>query len=534
MKHYFSHRRLQKSLQASRVPLNPDFVARLKSKLLLEAEKMHAVSRLEFNWNHMKRYSFAYLSFLLIIGLGIANFLPQGTLSAQELVSTATTNYESPSGTIYYEKRETTDYQIFPGEVSTEEVWSNDTGDLLWLLNKNNGGKLGSMIKINDVGVPIDYEYPAPAEISEAEQTMADSIKKGTVYCATIEVEGNTRDETLLQVAKENPAYWFISAGTGDATKSKGYGFIETSGSMSVKILLDTILSQMNQSNDISENNNYNLTERSEDEIQKYVLSQSWIDDLNHEQRTDYIFNAQNFTLERQEYYVDETLYSKTVYLGHGTYAASERDTIFDAEAKGLVENPNFTTVIPGYIQESGCYDNRTKLSVEESEAFLATLPKEAREGYKGTVRSVEILIPVNEEPSEEAEVSAFIWPTNSYKISQVFRGDHPGIDITREDDTSEELPEIYAAADGVVISVETGWNAGYGEAIKIDHGNGYVTHYTHLSEFTVEVGDTVTQGQFIGRMGNSGRVYGVTGIHMHFELIYNGVKVDPLDHISL
>jgi murein DD-endopeptidase MepM/ murein hydrolase activator NlpD len=86
----------------------------------------------------------------------------------------------------------------------------------------------------------------------------------------------------------------------------------------------------------------------------------------------------------------------------------------------------------------------------------------------------------------------------------------------------------IYAAEAGTVIRAETGYNGGYGNVIEIDHGNGLVTLYAHNKELYVKEGDSVTRGQTIAFMGNTGRVHGPTGIHTHFEVRVNGVKKNP------
>ena len=78
----------------------------------------------------------------------------------------------------------------------------------------------------------------------------------------------------------------------------------------------------------------------------------------------------------------------------------------------------------------------------------------------------------------------------------------------------------ILASADGeVLISKGSGWNGGYGIYVVIKHSNGTQTLYSHMSATTVSSGDYVKQGQVIGKMGNSGRVNGPTGVHLHFEI---------------
>ncbi len=91
----------------------------------------------------------------------------------------------------------------------------------------------------------------------------------------------------------------------------------------------------------------------------------------------------------------------------------------------------------------------------------------------------------------------------------------------------------IYAAEAGTVIRADYGWSGGYGNVIEIDHGNGLVTLYAHNKELYVDVGDTVQRGQNISWMGNTGLVYGKTGIHVHFEVRLKGVKKNPLLYIQ-
>ncbi len=75
----------------------------------------------------------------------------------------------------------------------------------------------------------------------------------------------------------------------------------------------------------------------------------------------------------------------------------------------------------------------------------------------------------------------------------------------------------IMAAADGtVIVAKSSGWNGGYGEYVVISHANGTQTVYGHMSQVNVSVGDSVSQGQSIGRMGSTGNS---TGNHVHFEV---------------
>jgi len=112
-----------------------------------------------------------------------------------------------------------------------------------------------------------------------------------------------------------------------------------------------------------------------------------------------------------------------------------------------------------------------------------------------------------------------FIWPTSG-RITQRYSWYHPAIDIA-----NKNAPPIVAAAGGKVVTVIYS-RYGYGHHVIIDHGNGYRTLYAHMSNIYVKKGQRVSQGQSIGQMGSTGRS---TGTHLHFEIIKNGVKINPL-----
>lgn len=117
---------------------------------------------------------------------------------------------------------------------------------------------------------------------------------------------------------------------------------------------------------------------------------------------------------------------------------------------------------------------------------------------------------------------------SDSCFLTQGFHGGHYGLDMQERGGGN-----IYAAEAGTVIRADYGWNGGYGNVIEVDHGNGLVTLYAHNKDLLVEEGDTVTRGQKIANMGNTGLVYGKTGIHIHFEVHLNGAKKNPLLYLQ-
>lgn len=99
----------------------------------------------------------------------------------------------------------------------------------------------------------------------------------------------------------------------------------------------------------------------------------------------------------------------------------------------------------------------------------------------------------------------------------------HQGIDISNQTGTP-----IYATAAGTVIT--TDYDTGYGKRIIIRHGSGYETLYGHLYSYQVRVGDTVSKGQIIGLMGNTGIS---TGPHLHYEVRTVDGKVNPASYLN-
>ena len=122
------------------------------------------------------------------------------------------------------------------------------------------------------------------------------------------------------------------------------------------------------------------------------------------------------------------------------------------------------------------------------------------------------------------AESRKLIRPSSG-TTTQGYRAGHRAIDIASRMGTP-----IKAAQSGVVIKAMTGWNGGYGNVIVVDHGNGMQTLYAHIKPggIYVKKGQNVSKGQVIGAMGNTGLVYGATGIHLHFEVRLGNRKVNP------
>jgi murein DD-endopeptidase MepM/ murein hydrolase activator NlpD len=120
--------------------------------------------------------------------------------------------------------------------------------------------------------------------------------------------------------------------------------------------------------------------------------------------------------------------------------------------------------------------------------------------------------------------VGQFIWPTNSHWVSgNPYAWWHRGVDLA-----GKLGDPVYAADAGTVMwAGPNSW--GYGNLIVLDHGNGWVTFYAHLSQVYVRCGQQILQGAVIGGVGSTGRS---TGPHLHFETRSNSDLPNPLSSL--
>jgi murein DD-endopeptidase MepM/ murein hydrolase activator NlpD len=120
--------------------------------------------------------------------------------------------------------------------------------------------------------------------------------------------------------------------------------------------------------------------------------------------------------------------------------------------------------------------------------------------------------------------LGSFIWPASG-GITQGYSFFHKAIDIA-----NRAAGPILAADAGLVTTA--GWpdSSGYGNRVVIDHGNGYVTLYAHMSVVQVVEGQRVKRGDVIGQMGSTGRS---TGTHLHFEIRQGGALLNPLSFLK-
>ena len=168
--------------------------------------------------------------------------------------------------------------------------------------------------------------------------------------------------------------------------------------------------------------------------------------------------------------------------------------------------------------------EQEAQAAIKALEAAASAMDAEIRKKEK------ELASQIANVPSE----SGFLWPLSGYNtLTSLFgsrihpitgkANNHTGIDIPAPAGTA-----ILASKSGVVITSTR--NGSYGNYVVVGHSDGTSTLYAHMSSRSVSQGQTVKQGQVVGRVGTTGSS---TGNHLHFEIRVNGSRVDPVNYFK-
>lgn len=184
------------------------------------------------------------------------------------------------------------------------------------------------------------------------------------------------------------------------------------------------------------------------------------------------------------------------------------------------------------------------KRNQEQQDTLIAALEQYNKEMAKKAQQAQQQAAQQNGDNDNNIVVKSdgsFVWPcpghTNLTSSFEEWRGssNHGALDIA---DGSVYGAKVVACYDGTVFSTNSGCphdygkdsscgcGGGYGNYVMIDHGNGKISIYGHLSGVTVSTGDRVVAGQLIGYVGSTGYS---TGPHLHFEMQQNGIKYNPM-----
>lgn len=249
-------------------------------------------------------------------------------------------------------------------------------------------------------------------------------------------------------------------------------------------------------------------------------LSVDEIERMNPSMDLDHIWPNDEIVITGSSYYLDvvvtletsqdEVIYHETVAKQDATLLVNTRKTIKEG-VDGVKQVDYRITYLNGYEQEINVLAETVIQEPVSAEVLVGT--KAVAASTNGSSSGTNFIVTTGRLSSD------YGWRTHPISGKRSF---HDGIDISNKVGTS-----ILAYANGTVT--KTAWTDSYGNYIVIDHGGGLETYYIHLSGFDVSVGDSVSGGQLIGRMGKTGSA---TGSHLQFEVRVNGSPVNPWDYI--
>jgi hypothetical protein len=518
-----NNKTLRDELKKSKASMDSLFASRLENQLHARAQEIlqpQKGSSLFVNKKFM-RFSFATLVLIATV-LSVSN--PFGAINADEVIQRANAAYETTeSGKIYHEKI----HFKYPedeggGIVETWMDGSEESGNFLRIESdflESEGINNIFMRTVDENGNEKFFSetydaFSVPHYVCVMSDEDEFSYFKNVLEVANDDLNNYAVYNTSKNKA-EDPE---IQYGPEISTEPSPESFNKLEEAKLNKDRAAEILQElMNTENLEFDNETFNGTEYYTFSLPLY---------FNTDDEVKYYFNADTYKLEIEERYPieDPELKDVTTYLV-SEYLDVESDSIFNAEKYELYEI-NFQDI--NFELEDACYKpDNTKMSDEEEKLFLSTLSEDAIYDFNKFGSSYESDLNSGD-PFSYIDIElayGLIMPFKEWQITAGFGEDHPGMDIVSKDSS-----EILAAQSGEVVKVSrNAWNGGYGNSVTIDHGNGLSTLYSHCSDIYVSEGDEVKQGQAIAKVGNSGRTYGNTGILLHWELIKDGTKVNPI-----
>lgn len=203
-----------------------------------------------------------------------------------------------------------------------------------------------------------------------------------------------------------------------------------------------------------------------------------------------------------------------------------------------LFESNPYDLTIDDDQERIALHESLMNMDNDELLAELVNKTQSAQKEKDALTRSYENMMYAHETTSLSVDCIPAIQPVNNRQLTLLAAGKKPLINpfhrAMREHHGVDYLiPEgtpIFATADGVVQSLSEK-NTTHGKAITIDHGNGYQTSYSHLLDIRVKKGQRVKRGDIIAMSGNSGLSFAP---HLHYEVIFNGTRVDPVHYFFL
>ncbi|MBR5599489.1 MAG: M23 family metallopeptidase [Alphaproteobacteria bacterium] len=271
-----------------------------------------------------------------------------------------------------------------------------------------------------------------------------------------------------------------------------------------------------------------------EDKIKKISAREDWIDENKVDEKNalkDALIHK-DFALEEKKLLEEKVRHLEKVISSLQTFEMEILKKVEDVSQKEIDKVKNSLNIVNKELKKRGKYfnplanskkDNKggVFIPVSSTEGIDISLTNQASKSFKLLDDSIYYNKSIKRVP-----IGKPVW---SYWVSSSFgtRTDpfnsksarHKGIDLA-----SNKGNKIKTMAEGIVT--KSGWGSGYGKVVEIDHGNGFKTKYAHLNAIYVKKGQEVSKGQAIGEVGSTGRS---TGPHLHYEILYDGVPMDPM-----
>ena len=217
-----------------------------------------------------------------------------------------------------------------------------------------------------------------------------------------------------------------------------------------------------------------------------------------------YMIPEPEISVERVERnYYEEIYDADIIYIDNDTWYTTQTQVLQQPSA-------GFRKVVADEVYENGILKERLIL---KEEVVMEAVPKIVE---RGTIVPPTYIKPI----SGGRLTSNFGYRKRPTKGASTY---HKGVDWA----VSTGTP-VYASSGGTVVKAS--WGSGYGNVVYINHPDGKQTRYGHLSKILVTVGQKVKQGDLIAKSGNTGVS---TGPHLHFEILVNGVQVNPLNYLN-
>ncbi len=256
----------------------------------------------------------------------------------------------------------------------------------------------------------------------------------------------------------------------------------------------------------------------------QYDMTISELRAMNPDIKNDMIYDGEPLLVQRPQPFlrvkVVRTIHytEKIDYTTEKEYDNTKLVTYEKVKVKGVEGSQNVTAELT-FVD--GVQQSKTIISIDVTKQPVT---KVVVVGTKKVVNSSGGNITVG----DGVTTGSMLWPVPiCHNMSRGWRYGHYAIDICNGPVTVNKKP--FVAADGGTV-IFAGWNSGgYGYMVKIQHANGLQTLYAHCHSLYVVTGQKVTRGQTLGLIGSTGRS---SGPHLHFEVLKNGARQNPLKYV--